>query len=157
MPDPADPKTRIPVPEPYLHPRGRGLAVFFPALLVHSLDRSIGLIPEVFSVRTTDADGITVTWQIESRDTNSGILWSDVVPPKASFAILLSKPVSGGVSVVVELVDDKHGDEVEVVVNWRGMVAVDNVDECIEDAILEKGGGFCLKGEYVSFHWWIVD
>ncbi|TLD32551.1 hypothetical protein E2P81_ATG05527 [Venturia nashicola] len=135
VPNQQDPKIYIPVPTPYLQPQG--LAVFFPALLVHTSNMAALALPEVFSVRTSRSDGERTTWLVEARDTSSGVSWSDVIPSSTSFAILLSKPLLG--------------------VEWRGMVSVDNAEECFEDASMEKGKECSLSGEYVPFRWWVVD
>ncbi|TID20896.1 hypothetical protein E6O75_ATG05661 [Venturia nashicola] len=155
VPNQQDPKIYIPVPTPYLQPQG--LAVFFPALLVHTSNMAALALPEVFSVRTSRSDGERTTWLVEARDTGSGVSWSDVIPSSTSFAILLSKPLLGGVSVMTQIVDERNGEDDKVAVEWRGMVSVDNAEECFEDASMEKGKECSLSGEYVPFRWWVVD
>ncbi|QDS72190.1 hypothetical protein FKW77_004958 [Venturia effusa] len=154
-PDRDDPKTRVPMPTPILRPSG--LSVFFPALQVRASSIATQAIPEVFSIHTSNADGGTTTWLVEARDTGSGIPWSAVIPPNISFAILLSRPTSGGVSIITQIVGDEADAHGSIPVRWRGMVSVNNVEECLEDASMERGEECCLEGEYVPFRWWIVD
>lgn len=150
-----DPKMRVLVPKLYL--QFQGLTVFFPALLVRNSSIVTLTISEVFSIHASSSDGETITWLIEARDTGDGIQWPAVIPSNTSFAILLSKPILGGMGIMTQIVDDENSKNDEISVRWRGMVSVNNAEEVFEDAGMEKGEESSLDGEYIPFRWWIVD
>lgn len=151
VPDTSKPDARVPIPGPFLHPGGLGLAVYFPALRIHR-SSNIKPTPEVFSVCTL-ANG---TYLVEARDTGTKVTWPSVAPDQMEHsAILLSNPEYGRISLLVEVLGETT--EGEVIAKWKSIVAVDRLGDFLEDASIDKAEETCLEGGYSPFRWWVID
>lgn len=88
VPDISKPDARVPIPGPFLHLGGLGLAVYFPVLRLY-WSSNIKPISEVFSVYTP-ANG---TYLVEARDMGIKVTWPSVAFDQMEhLAILLSNP-----------------------------------------------------------------
>ncbi|KAK5129345.1 hypothetical protein LTR08_003575 [Meristemomyces frigidus] len=139
----------IPAPLPYLHPDGKGLMAFFPALSLH---KTTERMPEVFSVITREQG----TYIVEFIDTGSEVAWADVAPDHTrSMAILLSDLRFGGTCLLVEV---EEGAAKSKITHWRSVVRVRSVDDSyVEDARDEVASANTVSGDYVPFTWWVID
>jgi hypothetical protein len=154
-PDLAEPKALVPVPSSFLHPKGLGLAVFFPGI-IFAPNRKIS-VPENFYVVTSDGTDYVISFH----DTGSDRTWAETSPHNfsGSSAIILShyKLKRSKYALLVEMLDQKS-DEGYPLCRWRCQLTVESLDDIeLEGKIAKAAEKYRFTGEFVPFQWWVID
>ena len=153
-PDPSDPKARLSVPSPYLHPEGLGLVAFFSGVKLDPLPSQP--IPEHFILMTSNEKGFVV----DRSEAGENAPWGEVCKDtSAVWAIVFANEERLSRTADALLVE-WYGETAEGHALCRRKYELDV--QALNDSILEGTRNEILQqnrcsGSQIPFQWWVID